>query len=142
MSRSEVGHNNNGEEGGVMHFHCTTGLRHTCVYGSVGGGVGVCWLFFSRQTLLPSGGVQKGGGVSGLDVESKVDSRSSLLEIISFRCTVPNYTHTHIHTHDDTNTHTLTQTDCLSNSKSPRVVTVIAYVIGLNEQNKNKLRYH
>lgn len=51
--------------------------------------------FFSRQTLLPSGGVQKGGGVSGLDVESKVDSRSSLLEIISFRCTVPNYTHTH-----------------------------------------------
>ena len=139
MSRSKVGHNNNGEEGGVMHFHCTTGLRHTCVW--VGGGC-VFFFFFPGQTLFPSGGVQKGGGLSGLDVESKVESRSSLLEIISFRCTVPNYTHTHTHTHTDTNTHTLTQTDCLSNSKSPRVVTVIAYVIGLNEQNKNKLRYH
>ena len=101
MSRSKVGHNNNREEGGVMHFHCTTGLRHTCVCVWVGGGWSGSMLgfFFSRQTSLPSGGVQKGGGVSGLDVESKVDSRSSLLEIISFRCTVPNYTHTHTHTH-------------------------------------------
>lgn len=53
MSRSKVGHNNNGEEGGVMHFHCTTGLRHTCVFGSVGGGVGVCWFFFRGKPCSP-----------------------------------------------------------------------------------------
>lgn len=53
MSRSKVGHNNNGEEGGVMHFHCTTGLRHTCVFGSVGGGVGVCWGVFFAANLAP-----------------------------------------------------------------------------------------
>lgn len=38
-----------------------------------------------------------------MDVESKVYSCSSLLEIISFRCTVPHYAHTHTHT--DSNTH-------------------------------------
>lgn len=39
-------------------------------------------------------------------------------------------------------TYTYQQTACSFGPKSPGVVTVIAYVIGLNEQNKNNLRYY
>lgn len=77
----------------------------------------------------------KGWWSSRMNVELKVDSCSSLLEIISLRCAVTHQTHKH----------TLAQihTQIVSfNSKSPRVVRVTAYVTGLNEQNKNKPRYH
>lgn len=70
-----------------------------------------------------------------MDVEPEVDSWSSLLEIISIHCNLTPDTCAVTHTY----THTC-NTDCLFRPTSPRVVTVIAYVIGLNEQNKNKLR--
>lgn len=66
-----------------------------------------------------------------MDVEPEVDSWSLLLEIIGIHCNLAPDTCALVHT---------CNTDDLFRPTSPRVVTVIAYVIGLNEQNKNKLR--
>lgn len=111
-----------------------------CVYMEAGSWAGR-WknvVLGQSRTLAPLWRCTEGCSSIRMDVESKVDSCSSLLEIISFHCTVLHYIHAHKHTL----IHTMTQTDCLSNSKPPGVVTVTAYVIGLNEQNKNKPQYH
>lgn len=117
-----------------MHFHCTAGLRHMCIHG-VGCVWGWGWGWSSNVHPASLRRCTKGWWSIRMNVESKVDSCSSLLEIIILCCTVTQ-------THTGTNTHTLKQTDCSFHSKSPRVVRVTAYVTGLNGQNKNKPRYH
>jgi len=123
MSRSKVGHNNNGEEG--RRAQCSYVRIKAYVYCVC---VCVCvWMVglvdvVLGQTLTPTPlrWCTEVWRRLRMDVKSKVDSYSSKLKIIRSLCTVPHYTHTHKHKHTHTRTHTHVDTNrLLSQIKNP-----------------------